>query len=29
MSDRCRNEDVDGVDGMVCRELDDALATDL
>ena len=28
-SDRCRNEDVDGVDGVVCRELDDALATDL
>jgi hypothetical protein len=28
-SDRCRNEDVDGVDGVVCRELDDALVTDL
>jgi hypothetical protein len=28
-SDRCRNEYVDGVDGVVCRELDDALVTDL
>jgi hypothetical protein len=29
VSDRCRNGDVDGVDGVVCRELDDALVTDL
>jgi hypothetical protein len=30
VSDWCRNEDVHGVDGVVCRELlNDALVTDL
>ena len=28
-ADWCRNEDVDGVDGVVCREFDDALVNDL
>ena len=28
-ADGCRNEDVDGVDGVVCREFDDALGSDL
>ena len=28
-ADGCRNEDVDGVDGVVCREFHDAPVNDL